>query len=120
VEDVTEALRLFQVSTMTAANTSESHTTTTNATGNHNNNNALVAGVGALNNRDEIDRTESFVRSRFSLPSSSNSYMNRQKLIEECIGQGYNAMTVARVLYIMVGRGEIIEKNHGRLLKRVK
>ena len=29
-------------------------------------------------------------------------------------------MTVARVLYIMVGRGEIIEKNQGRLLKRVK
>ena len=46
--------------------------------------------------------------------------MNRQKLIEDCIGQGYNAMTVARVLYIMVGRGEIIEKNQGRLLKRVK
>jgi DNA replication licensing factor MCM5 len=116
VEDVTEALRLFQVSTMTAANTSESNVTTSSNVGN---NNSLVNG-GGLGNRDEIDRTESFVRSRFSVPSSSNSYMNRQKLIEECIGQGYNAMTVARVLYIMVGRGEIVEKNQGRLLKRVK
>ena len=115
VEDVTEALRLFQVSTMTAANTSESHNSSSSAA----NNNSVASG-GGLNNRDEIDRTESFVRSRFSLPSSSNSYMNRQKLVEECIGQGYNAMTVARVLYIMVGRGEIIEKNQGRLLKRVK
>lgn len=119
VEDVTEALRLFQVSTMTAANTSESNSTSASSSShNAGNHNSLVHG--GLNDRDEIDRTESFVRSRFSLPSSSNSFMNRQKLIEECIGQGYNAMTVARVLYIMVGRGEIIEKNQGRLLKRVK
>ena len=118
VEDVTEALRLFQVSTMTAANTSESNSTAASSSSSHSagNNHSL----GGLNDRDELDRTESFVRSRFSLPSSSNSFMNRQKLIEECIGQGYNAMTVARVLYIMVGRGEIMEKNQGRLLKRVK
>ena len=122
VEDVTEALRLFQVSTMAAANTSESNNAASSSLNNGNNsagnNNSLVDG--GLNNRDEIDRTESFVRSRFSLPSSSNSYMNRQKLIEDCVGQGHNAMTVARVLYIMIGRGEIIEKNQGRLLKRVK
>ena len=122
VEDVTEALRLFQVSTMAAANTSESNNAASSSLNNGNNsagnNNSLVDG--GLNNRDEIDRTESFVRSRFSQPSSSNSYMNRQKLIEDCVGQGHNAMTVARVLYIMIGRGEIIEKNQGRLLKRVK
>jgi DNA replication licensing factor MCM5 len=120
IEDVTEALRLFQVSTMTAANTSDTNSTalSNGAAGTGSSGNALLNG--GVMNRDEIDRTESFLRSRMNLPNNSSSYMNRQKLIEECIGQGYNALTVARVLYTMTGRGEIIEKNQGRLIKRIK
>lgn len=102
IDDVTEALRLFQVSTMAAAQTNDPTTG--------------GGGLGTMN-REELDRTESILRSRLSL---SGSYMNRQKLMEECIGQGYNAMMVAHVLHIMVGRGEILEKNQGRLLKRIK
>lgn len=101
IEDVTEALRLFQVSTMAAAQTNDPTT---------------GSGIGTMN-REEVDRTESILRSRLSL---SGSYMNRQKLIEECVGQGFNAMMVAHVLHIMIGRGEVLEKNQGRLLKRIK
>jgi DNA replication licensing factor MCM5 len=102
IEDVTEALRLFQVSTMAAAQTNDP---------------ATSGGGLATMNREELDRTESVLRSRLSL---SGSYMNRQKLLEECIGQGFNAMMVAHVLHIMIGRGEVLEKNQGRLLKRIK
>jgi DNA replication licensing factor MCM5 len=115
VEDVTEAIRLFQVSTMTAANTTTTDPSTTSLGG------AMVSTM----NREEIDRTESLVRSRLNVSNSSSSaashsFVNRQKFLEECVGQGYNALTVARVLHIMIGRGEILEKNQGRLLKRIK
>jgi DNA replication licensing factor MCM5 len=101
IEDVTEALRLFQVSTMAAAQTNDPST---------------GGGLGTMN-REELDRTESVLRSRLSL---SGSYMSRQKLLEECVGQGFNAMMVAHVLHVMIGRGEVLEKNQGRLLKRIK
>ena len=48
------------------------------------------------------------------------SMVNRQRLIEEATGQGHNMMVVARVLSIMAMQGELLERNQGRLLKRVK
>jgi hypothetical protein len=41
-------------------------------------------------------------------------------LIEEASGQGYNFMTMALVLNVMAQRGELLERNQGRLLKRMK
>jgi hypothetical protein len=43
--------------------------------------------------------------------------VNKQKLVEEAAGQGFNA--VARALS-SASRGEILERNQGRLIKRVK
>jgi DNA replication licensing factor MCM5 len=102
-EDVTEALRLFKVSTMaaSAADQSQGH--------------SLYAAASAPN-REEMERTESFLRSRLTV----GSLVNRQKLIEEAAGQGYNAILVARALWIMSSRGELLERNQGRLLKRIK
>jgi DNA replication licensing factor MCM5 len=45
--------------------------------------------------------------------------VNKQKLVEEAAGQGFNAVLVARALS-SASRGEILERNQGRLIKRVK
>jgi DNA replication licensing factor MCM5 len=102
-QDVTEALRLFKVSTM-AANAAD-----------QNLNDTSYASVSAPN-REEMERTESFLRSRLTV----GSMVNKQKLVEEAAGQGFNAVLVARALSIMASRGELMERNQGRLLKRVK
>lgn len=102
IEDVNEALRLFRVSTMAA-----------NAADQNLGENSLLSGAA---NRDDIDRVQSFLRSRMSV----GSMVNKQKLVEEASGQGYNAMMVARVLSVMAMRGEVLERNQGRLLKRIK
>lgn len=102
-EDVTEALRLFRVSTMAAS-----------AADQHVGDNAF-ASMSAPN-RAEMERTEAFLRSRLTI----GSIVNRQRLVEEAAGQGFNAVLVARAVAVMVGRMELQERNQGRLLKRVK
>ena len=101
-EDVTEALRLFKVSTMAASAADQSQ--------------GSAYSAASAPNRQEMDRTESFLRSRLTV----GSLVNRQKLIEEAAGQGYNAVLVARALWVMASRGELLERNQGRLLKRIK
>jgi len=101
-EDITEALRLFKVSTMAASAADQSQ------------DNSYAAA--SVPNREELERTESFLRSRLTV----GSLVNRQKLIEEAAGQGYNAILVARSLSVLASRGELLERNQGRLLKRIK
>ncbi len=123
-EDVAEALRLFRVSTMTA-NATDSHRNNQqsssalvplrNSTNTSANNNTTLGAANA--SMEELDRTENFVRSRLTL---GGSLLNKQKLLEEAAGQGYDAVVVARVLGIMVMRGQVQERNQGRLVKRIK
>ena len=102
-EDITEALRLFKVSTM-AANAADQQRT-----------DSSFASVAAPN-RAEMERTEAFLRSRLTI----GSMVNKQKLVEEAAGQGFNAVLVARALSVMASRGDLLERNQGRLIKRVK
>jgi DNA replication licensing factor MCM5 len=102
-EDVSEALRLFKVSTM-AANQTDQHRA-----------DVSFASVAAPN-QAEMVRTEAFLRSRLTI----GSMVNKQKLVEEAAGQGFNAMLVARALSVMASRGDLLERNQGRLVKRVK
>lgn len=102
IEDVNEALRLFRVSTM-AANAADQSMMTK----------SLLSGS---TNREDIDRAQGFLRSRLAV----GSLINKQRLLEEASGQGFNVMVVSRVISVMVMQGEILEKNQGRLLKRVK
>jgi DNA replication licensing factor MCM5 len=102
IEDVTEALRLFRVSTMAANSVDQSMMDRSALIGN--------------NNREEIERAQGFLRSRLAV----GSMVNKQKLLEEANGQGYNIMVVSRVLSVMAQQGEILERNQGRLLKRIK
>lgn len=97
-EDVAEALRLFRVSTM-AANAAESPGSSTHF------------GGGA-----EMDHSERFLRSRLTI----GTIVNKQRLVEEAAAQGYNAMLVTKAIVIMAMRGEVQERNQGRLIKRIK
>ena len=102
IEDVTEALRLFRVSTMAA-----------NAVDQTMMDKSLLNMGG---NKEEIERAQGFLRSRLAV----GSMVNKQKLLEEASGQGYNIMVISRVISVMAMQGEILERNQGRLLKRIK
>lgn len=102
IEDVNEALRLFKLSTM-AANSADQTL----------GENSVLSGT---TNREDIDRAQGFLRSRLAV----GSMVNKQKLIEEASAQGYNVMVLARVITVMAMRGELLERNQGRLIKRVR
>mmetsp|Transcript_3147 Transcript_3147/g.8219 ORF Transcript_3147/g.8219 Transcript_3147/m.8219 type:complete len:122 (+) Transcript_3147:481-846(+) len=112
-EDVSEALRLFRVSTMAA-----------NSAGSGGGRGGASAGAGAgagatggaLPSREEMNRAESFLRSRLVM----GAVVNKQRIVEEAAGRGYNAVVVARALAVMVMRGEVQERNQSRLIKRIK
>ena len=110
IEDVNEALRLFRVSTM-AANSADQ----INGSGPLGAGSSILGAAGA-GNREEFDRAQGFLRVRLAIGRT----VNKQKLIEEGSGQGYNFMTMVRVLSAMAQRGELLERNQGRLLKRIK
>ena len=94
-QDIEEALRLFRVSTM-AANAVD---------------NRQVTGGG-----EAMERAERFLRQRLTIGAT----LNQQRLLEEAAAQGHNAMVVAKGLHVMVVRGEVQERNQGRLIRRVK
>ena len=102
IEDVNEALRLFRVSTMAA-----------NAADQNMGDQSLLPGA---TNREDIERAQGFLRSRLAV----GSMVNKQKLIEEAAGQGYNVMVLARVINVMAMQGELLERNQGRLIKRIR
>jgi len=104
-EDVAEALRLFKVSTMNA-----------NASGQGSGGGASSVMSAAAPSRDEMMRTESFLRSRLSV----GAVVNRQRILEEAAAQGYNSMVCARAISVMISRSEVQERNSGRLIKRVR
>jgi DNA replication licensing factor MCM5 len=101
-EDVTEAMRLFKVSTMAASSADQ---------------NSEMSGGGTTQNREEMERVEGFLKSRLTV---GGSMVNKQKLVEEASGQGFHAVSVSRALAVMAGRGEVLERNQGRLVKRIR
>jgi DNA replication licensing factor MCM5 len=101
IEDVNEALRLFRVSTMAANSVDQTMM-----------DRSLLNG----SSKEEIDRAQGFLRSRLAV----GSMVNKQKLLEEASGQGYNIMVVSKCISIMAMQGEILERNQGKLLKRIK
>ena len=99
--DVHEALRLFKVSTMAAANTSSK-------------------GAGAelrfLNEdlRTEIQNAETFLKQR--LPTGAD--VNTLRVVEEAIGLGHSDTAIRRAIAIMTDRNELSQLLKGRRLRR--
>lgn len=109
-QDIQEALRLFKVSTM-AANTVD-QTAKTVSSGENN----TYSLQGMLPSRAEMQRSEAFLRSRLAI----GAFVNKSRIIDEAASQGYDATVISRAIAIMSMKGEIVEKNSGRLFKRVK
>ena len=111
-QDIAEALRLFKVSTM-AANSADKGGPNTLNVSLRNGKNSLGS---VLPSKEEMTRTESFLRSRLAI----GTIVNKQRIVEEAASQGYDATVVTRAIAIMVMRGEMTERNQGRLFKRIK
>ncbi len=114
-EDIAEALRLFKVSTMTANQVDSSGA---NVASSRAAQSGSAAGLisAAMPTQDELMRAETFLRSRLTI----GAVLNKQRVVEEAAAQGYNAMVIARSLSIMVSRGEVLERNQSRMVKRVR
>jgi len=115
-QDIVEALRLFKVSTMAANSTDKGTIDVSSGSNNANSNGKRSLLSTALPSREEMTRTESFLRSRLAV----GAIVNKQRIVEEAASQGYDATVVTRVIAILQMRGEIIERNQGRLFKRIK
>lgn len=101
VDDANEALRLFRVSTMTANSADQ---------------NLSDLSLLVATNGEDVRSVQQLVTSRLAV----GKMVNKQNLVEEASALGYNASIVVRVLTAMVMRGEVVETNQGRLIKRVK
>ena len=111
-QDIVEALRIFKVSTMAANSADNSGPNARNAhMGNGKNPLKTV-----MPSREEMTRTESFLRSRLVI----GTIVNKQRIVEEAASQGYDATVVLRAIAVMAMRGELTERNQGRLFKRIK
>lgn len=110
-EDITEALRIFRVSTMAAnaagGGSSSSLDPSSQQQQGQNPN---------MPSNDDMFRAEQFLRSRLMV----GTIVNKHRIMEEAAHQGYGFMVAAKAVSVMVMRGEILEKNQGRLLKRIK
>jgi DNA replication licensing factor MCM5 len=75
-------------------------------------------GGGSMfgSNPSQMEYTESFLNARLN----KGTMVNRQRLLEEAAAQGHNAVLVAQAIHAMVGRGDLQERNQGRLIKRVR
>ncbi|CAM9169258.1 unnamed protein product [Phaeothamnion confervicola] len=101
VQDVAEAFRLFQQSTMEAAKTGVGG------------GDIASLGPGA---QQEVLRAEDFLKRHIAVRST----VNARKLCELAVAQGHADPSVRRAIAVMVMRGEVQEKNRGFMLHRLK
>jgi DNA replication licensing factor MCM5 len=95
--DVEEALRLFNVSTLATSQK-----------------NPALFGLGAVS--DSTKKCEDYLRRRLGLRLSTHS----KQVLEEATLQGYSSESIKCAIAAMVLRNEIVEKNQGKLLMRIK
>jgi len=95
--DVNEALRLFKVSTLAASQA-----------------NPVLAGAGPAS--EDVKRCEEFLKRRLGLRMT----VNRRHVVDEGLSQRYEHDSMQRAIAAMTMRGELLERNQGKLLVRVK
>lgn len=99
--DVNEALRLFNVSTMSAAMTGS-------LTG--------VEGFTSQEDQDQLQRIEKQVRRRFVV----GSQVSENAIIQDLVKQRYPEKAVYKVLQTMIRRGEVQHRAQRKLLFRIR
>jgi DNA replication licensing factor MCM5 len=97
IADVEEALRLFKVSTLAASQS----------------NPALLGNAASS---EDVKRVEEFLRRRMGLRMT----VNAKKIIEEALVLGHGDDVVKRAIAAMVVRGELMELNQHKLLRRLR
>lgn len=99
--DVNEALRLFNVSTMSAAMTGTL---------------SGVEGFTSAEDQEQLQRIEKQVRRRFVV----GSQVSEHAIVQDLIKQRYGEKAVYKVIQTMIRRGEIQHRAQRKLLFRVK
>jgi len=97
---IDEAIRLFKVSTGSAAAYSPS---------------SLMTFANEDTQR-AVERAEAYLRNRLPM----HSKVNTSRIVEEAVSQRYAAPTIKKALGIMVMKNELKEFNHGRLVERIR
>ena len=99
--DVNEALRLFNVSTMSAAMTGS-------LTGSE--------GFTSAEDQEQLQRIEKQVRRRFVV----GSQVSENAIIQDLVKQRYPEKAVYKVLQTMIRRGEVQHRAQRKLLFRIR
>jgi len=99
--DINEALRLFNVSTMSAAMTGS-------LTG--------VEGFTSAEDQEQLQRIEKQVRRRFVV----GSQVSENAIIQDLVKQRYPEKAVYKVLQTMIRRGEVQHRAQRKLLFRMR
>lgn len=99
--DVNEALRLFNVSTMSAAMTGS-------LTGSE--------GFTTAEDQEQLQRIEKQVRRRFVV----GSQVSENAIIQDLVKQRYPEKAVYKVLQTMIRRGEVQHRAQRKLLFRIR
>jgi len=99
--DVDEALRLFQVSTLDAANTGGL---------------SGVEGLTPEEDMEEVRRIEVKLKQRFAI----GSQVSEQRIIADFVKQKFNEKSVSTVIHILLRRGELEHKYQRKVLYRVR
>ena len=100
-QDVNESLRLFNVSTMSAA-----------MSGSLNG----VEGFTSLEDQEQLQRIEKQVRRRFVV----GSQVSEHAIVQDMVKQRYSEKAVYKVIQTMIRRGEIQHRAQRKLLFRIK
>jgi len=99
--DVNEALRLFNVSTMSAAMSGSL---------------SGVEGFTSQDDQEQLQRIEKQVRRRFVV----GSQVSEHAIVQDLIKQRYNEKAIHKVLQTMIRRGEIQHRAQRKLLFRIR
>jgi len=99
--DVNEALRLFNVSTLSAAMSGSL---------------SGVEGFTSVDDQEQLQRIEKQVRRRFVV----GSQVSEHAIIQDLIKQRYNEKAIHKVLQTMIRRGEIQHRAQRKLLFRIR
>jgi len=103
VEHVSEALRLFKVSSLSASNGGG---------------NGPGAGDSFMKPelRKEVDRVEEQLRRRIMIGSAGNT----RQIQEQFVAMGFSDFAVRKAIQVLVQRGEFMHRNQRRILHRLK
>jgi hypothetical protein len=65
---------------------------------------------------EQVARAEEFLKRRIPLGSTTKT----SRIQEEGTGQGYSHPALVRAISLLIRRGDLMERDRGRVLKRIR